>query len=328
MVEKQIKLIPFRIEQTNEFISEIPRGVSMVHAPDVWKNNAGDKIVIAVIDTGVDVHHPDLQDAIIGGYNFTTDDSAAYQDENGHGTHVAGTIAAQQNNIGVVGVAPKAKLLILKAIDENGNGQLDWMIQAITYAMNWRGLNGERVRVISMSLGGPHDPAVHEAIQQAVTSDVLVVCASGNYGDNDASTDEYSYPAGYSEVVSVGAVDYYAKPAPFTNSNPEVDLVAPGVNILSTYLSGDYAELSGTSMATPHVTGAAAIIINKSEKEFGRALTEPEIYDQLVKHTRTLNIDWRIQGNGILDLLAVPLPEESKESQPIPKEKPAVSWEN
>lgn len=315
MVEKQIKLIPFTVESTDYPASEIPRGVSMIHAPELWENNAGENVVVAVIDTGVDVHHPDLQGAIIGGYNFTTDDSTAYHDENGHGTHVAGTIAAQQNNIGVVGVAPKAKLLILKVIDAGGTGRLDWMIQAIHYAISWRGPNGERVRVISMSLGGPHDPAEHEAIQEAVASDILVVCASGNYGDGDATTDEYSYPAGYPEVVSVGAVDFDANPASFTNSNPEVDLVAPGVNILSTFLSGSYAELSGTSMATPHVGGAAAILINKAEKEFCRAFTEPEIYAQLVKHTRTLNIDRRIQGNGILDLLAVPQPEEVKSEE-------------
>ncbi|GEM_PF-4874007 len=117
-------------------------------------------------------------------------------------------------------------------------------------------------------------------------------------------------------------MDFSAKPTTFTNSNPEVDLVALGVNILSTYLFGNYAEFSGTSMATPHVTGAAAIIINKTKKEFGRELTKPEIYAQLVKHTRTLNIDRRIQGNGVLDLLAVPSPEAINKSEPTQEETP------
>lgn len=321
MIEKHIKLIPYRVESTGYWDSEIPEGVSMIHAPEAGEDNAGEDVVIAVIDSGVDVSHPDLKEAIIDGYNFTTDESAAYQDENGHGTHVAGTIAAQQNNMGVVGVAPKAKLLVLKVLDKDGVGRVDWMIQAIHYAINWRGPNEERVRVISMSLGGPHDPAEYEAIQKAVALNILVVCASGNSGDSDASTNEYSYPAGYLEVVSVGAVDFDAKSAPFSNSNPEIDMVAPGVNILSTFLSGGYAKLSGTSMATPHVSGAAAILINKAEKEFGRKLSEPEIYAQLVKHTRTLNINRRIQGNGLLDLLAVPLLIENKANHKVASQK-------
>ena len=124
MIEKQIKLIPYRVESTGYWESEIPQGVSMIHAPEAWEDNAGEDVVIAVIDSGVDVSHPDLKDAIIDGFNFTTDDSAAYQDENGHGTHVAGTIAAQQNNRGVVGVAPKAKLLVLKVLDKDGRKTL------------------------------------------------------------------------------------------------------------------------------------------------------------------------------------------------------------
>lgn len=130
--------------------------------------------------------------------------------------------------------------------------------------------------------------------------DILVVCAAGNEGDNNSSTDEYSYPGAYNEVISVGSIDYKKTAARFTDSNKEVDLLAPGVNIVSTYLNNSYAMLSGTSMATPHVTGALALLIEWSTKEFGRRLTEAELYGQLIKNTETLNMARSLQGNGLL----------------------------
>ena len=130
--------------------------------------------------------------------------------------------------------------------------------------------------------------------------DILVVCAAGNEGDNNSSTDEYSYPGAYNEVISVGSIDYKKTAARFTDSNKEVDLLAPGVNIVSTYLNNSYAMLSGTSMATPHVTGALALLIEWSIKEFGRRLTEAELYGQLIKNTETLDMARSLQGNGLL----------------------------
>ena len=130
--------------------------------------------------------------------------------------------------------------------------------------------------------------------------DILVVCAAGNEGDNNSSTDEYSYPGAYNEVISVGSIDYKKTAARFTDSNKEVDLLAPGVNIVSTYLNNSYVMLSGTSMATPHVTGALALLIEWSTKEFGRRLTEAELYGQLIKNTETLDMARSLQGNGLL----------------------------
>jgi major intracellular serine protease len=316
-VISKVSLVPFEVKKVTENVNEVPEGVSMINAPDIWEDNKGESVVIAIIDTGVDKYHPDLMKSVIGGYNFTTADPNDYHDRNGHGTHVAGTIAANQNNTGVVGVAPACKLLILKALDDNGSGYSSWIVNAINYATDWKGPNGEKVTAISMSLGGPDDINEHQAIKRAVENNVLVICAAGNSGDNDFNTDEMDYPAAYSEVISVGAVDLNFNPATFTNTNEEVDLVAPGVDIISTYLEGSYAVLSGTSMATPHVSGAAALLAIKQAKEFKRELTEAELYAQLVKHTRTLELDRRIQGNGVLDLLAVPSPIEDE-----PVEKP------
>lgn len=200
-----------------------------------------------------------------------------------------------------MGVAPKAKILSLKVLTKQGSGDYEWIINAINYAVDWRGPQNERVRVISMSLGGPEDvPELHKAILNAVDNDVSVVVAAGNEGDDREDTFEYSYPGSYNEVIQVGAVSSDLNLAPFTNTNTEVDLVAPGVEIISTYIDNKYASLSGTSMATPHVAGALALIINLSEKEFGRSLTEAEIYAQLVKRTLPLGNRKSSEGNGFL----------------------------
>ncbi len=306
----EVGLIPFDVLEVVSEIREIPEGVKLINAPAAWeKSEKGKDVVVAVLDTGCQIDHVDLKDRIIGGRNFTTDNNSDpnnYTDMNGHGTHVAGTIAATENNQGVLGVAPQAKLLIVKVLGgPRGSGAYEWIINGINYAVNWRGPNGEKVRVISMSLGGPQDvPELHQAVINAVNNDVLVVCAAGNNGDADYTTDELSYPGSYPEVVEVGAVDLKRNAAPFSESNKNVDLVGPGVGILSTYKGGGYATLKGTSMATPHISGGAALIIKhcESENEFGRTLSEDEIYAQLIKRTTALTESKRLVGNGLLDL--------------------------
>lgn len=299
-----VHLIPFTLDEVLDSSSDhIPYGVRMINAPSVWPAEKGKDIVIAVLDTGCDLSHPDLSDAVIGGRNFTSDNPDDYTDSHFHGTHVAGSIAASLNSQGIVGVAPECKLLILKVLDENGDGSYRDIINAIHYARQWRGENQEKVRVISMSLGGPVDmPELHNAIKMAVQDNILIICAGGNEGDGSSRTNERAYPGAYKEVVQVGAVNRRKQLADFSNTNDEIDLVAPGVNILSTFPGNKYAKLSGTSMAAPHVTGAAALIINKEEKEFGRTLTEPEIYAQLCKNTISIGLPKKAQGNGLLYL--------------------------
>lgn len=304
---EKIGLIPFEVQQVHESASEIPQGIQMINAPYLWEaSKKGEGVVVAIIDTGCQTDHPDLIGRIVGGRNFTADynnDINKFEDNNGHGTHVAGTIAAIENNVGVVGAAPLVKLLILKVLDKNGSGSYQSIIDGINYAVSWRGSNGEKVRVISMSLGGPTDVAnLHNAVKNAVANDILVICAAGNEGDNNSKTNEYSYPGAYNEAIAVGAIDFNKKIATFSNSNDNVDLVAPGVGILSTYIGGKYATLSGTSMATPHVSGAAALIINESESAFQRHLTEAELYAQLIKKTVDLGVSKKSQGNGLIDL--------------------------
>ena len=291
-------------------------GVELIQAPKIWNKTKGKGVTVAVLDTGCDSTHPDLQERIIGGRNFTDDDGSnpdIFLDYNGHGTHVAGTIAAQQNDNGVVGVAPEASLLIVKVLNKKGSGQYEWIINGINYAIE------QKVDIISMSLGGPNDmPELHEAIKKAINNNILVVCAAGNEGDGDDSTDEFAFPGRYNEVISVGAINLERRSSDFTNSHNEIDLVAPGEKILSTYLNGKYATLSGTSMAAPHVSGALALIKSLVNNNFGRELSEPELYAQLIKRTVPLGFSPKLEGNGlvyltVLEHLTDVFEKESKE---------------
>lgn len=302
-MEQKVRLIPYQLIEKVEEVTEVPKGVQMIQAPMVWKKSKGQGITIAILDTGCDVSHPDLKERIIGGKNFTNDDSGnpyIYRDYNGHGTHVAGTIAAVENQKGVIGVAPESNLLIVKVLDANGSGQYDWIIKGIQYAIE------HKVDIISMSLGGPDNVTeLHEAIQKAVFNNILVVCAAGNEGDGRDTTEELAYPGAYNEVISVGANTLEHQIAEFSNSNKEVDLVAPGEKILSTFLDGKYARLSGTSMAAPHVSGALALIKAISIQTNERMLTESELYAQLIRRTVPLGFSPKLEGNGMVYLTAV-----------------------
>lgn len=307
ITRNRVHLVPFQLGKvSNQAVETTPYGIEMINTPSLWPDTQGENVVVAILDTGCDVSHPDLRERIIGGRNFTSIDFRDYSDSHYHGTHVAGIIAASLNGMGVVGVAPEVKLLILKVLDESGTGSYESLINAIHYARTWRGPYQEMVRIISMSLGGPDDVSeLHEAIKMAVNSGILIVCAAGNSGDGSDRTNETAYPGFYNEVVSVGAVDENKNLAPFSNTNEEIDFVAPGVNVLSTYPGNRLATLSGTSMATPHVSGGAALLIDKVERESGRTLTEPEIFDLLRENTESIGLSRRAQGNGLLYLQGV-----------------------
>lgn len=294
-----VHVIPHKVIVNIAEANEVPTGVELIQAPKIWPVTKGKGITIAVLDTGCD-HHPELKERIIGGQNFTDDDGGnpdIFLDYNGHGTHVAGTIAAQENNQGIIGVAPEANLLIVKVLNRIGAGQYDWIIKGIHYAIE------QKVDIISMSLGGQLDvPDLHEAIKKAIAHNILVVCAAGNEGDGDENTDEYAYPGHYNEVISVGAINHERNPTDFTNSHKQIDLVAPGKEILSTHLNGKYATLSGTSMAAPHVSGALALIKNIVNESFERELTEPELYAQLIRRTVPLGFSPKLEGSGLVYL--------------------------
>lgn len=298
----QVKLTDHKVESLK---SQKNDGLDIIFAKQFWSRDVfGTGSIIAVMDSGIERNHPELIDNIVDGRNFTQDYEANinnYEDMLGHGTHVAGTIAATNKNA-LIGVAPKAKLLILKTINNKGVGEIFDLVQAIYYAVNWRGENGEKVNIISMSLGTKvNNTLLHEAIKYAVNNNISIVVSSGN-DSNGMMDPQYRYPGAYNEVIEVGSVGMTKKLSTFSNINEQIDIIAPGEGIYSTYLQNGYQTLSGTSMAAPFVAGALALLAEEGKILFKRELTETELYAQLVKSTTLLFGNPTIEGNGILDL--------------------------
>lgn len=231
----------------------VPWGITRVGAPTVHASgNKGAGVKVAVLDTGIDYSHPDLAANYKGGYNFVGNNSNP-MDDHGHGTHVAGTVAAVDNSIGVIGVAPEASLYAVKVINRLGWAWEDDIIAGV----QWCVANG--MQVASMSFGGAGYSAAWEtACNNAYAQGVLLVAAAGNSG---AGADTVSYPAKFASVIAVAATDSNNNRASFSSTGPAVELAAPGVGVLSTTRGGGYAAWNGTSMACPHVSGAAALVM-------------------------------------------------------------------
>ncbi len=275
--------------------------ITMVGAPTQWTTRTADTIKVAVIDTGIYLTHPDLAANIKGQYNAINSRKTA-NDDNGHGTHVAGIIAALNNSIGVVGVAPDADLYAIKVLDSRGSGTLANLIKGINYAISID------VDVINMSLGfGSATEAqlypLHDVIIDAVEANITVVAAAGN-----DPTIQTSLPGRYPEVLSVAAIDKNYAMAYF-NSTGKIDFTAPGVSIYSTYKKS-YASLSGTSMASPHVAGAVALILDHPESDLNDdGIIAPTEVEEILKQ---ISIDLMspgfdsTSGWGLIDLSRLP----------------------
>lgn len=237
-----------------------PWGIERIGAPAVHSTYKGDGIKVAILDTGIDYTHADLAVNYKGGYDYVNEDNDP-MDDDGHGTHVAGTMAATDNDIGVLGTSPDADLYALKVLDSTGSGYYSDIISALQWAVK------NDMDVASMSLSGDANLiSLKRACDKAYKNGVVLVAAAGN--DNGGYV---RYPAAYSSVIAVSATDENNDLAYFSNVGSQVELAAPGVRINSTTLGGDYSgdTWSGTSMATPHVTGTVALLLN----------TQPGVYD-------------------------------------------------
>jgi len=230
----------------------LPWGVDRVNADAVWSSYTADPVKVAVVDTGIDTGHPDLIGNLKGGMSAVPY-TASYNDDNGHGSHVAGTIAAANNSIGVIGVAPAADLYAVKVLDRHGSGYLSDIIDGLQWVV------AHDIDVVNMSLGtSVYSASFDSAVQQTVASGVVVVAAAGNSGPYANSV---GYPAKFAGVIAVSATDSSNIIASFSSRGSQVDLAAPGVSVYSTYKRQSYATLSGTSMASPHVAGVAALVL-------------------------------------------------------------------
>lgn len=226
-----------------------PWGIARVGAPSAWSITTGSDVKVAVVDTGIDLDHRDLTGNIKGQVN-TINPLKTGNDDNGHGTHVAGTIAAINNSIGVIGVGPNIFLYAVKVLGKNGSGWLSDVIEGLGWCVD----NG--MQVVNMSLGSSSDSqSLHDAVNAVNAAGIIQAAAAGNDGG------AVIYPAAYPVVIAVSAIDNTDTAASWSSRGPEVDLAAPGAGILSTYNNGYYKTLSGTSMATPHVSGAAALAL-------------------------------------------------------------------
>ena len=226
--------------------------------PGAYTSSGGP--TIAMIDTGIDTTHADLA-AKIDTANSTCFGTLTlcflngYEDDNGHGSHTSGTAAALTNNgIGVAGVAINAKVMAIKVCDLIGSCNLS----AVASGINWARTHG--AKVVSMSIGGTGgSTTLQTAVQQAWNAGMVLVASAGNDGNATLN-----FPAAYPQVISVAATDSNDARASFSNANADVEVAAPGVNVLSTYTGGGYTELSGTSMSAPHVSGLAALLFGQN----------------------------------------------------------------
>ena len=227
---------------------EVPYGVTMVGAIAAQAKTRGQGATVCIVDTGIDRTHTDLKDNVIGGADFTG--TGDWIDDNGHGSHVAGTVAAVDGNgVGVVGVAPEASLLGMKVLDYTGSGYSSDISDAIRECIKMK------ADVINLSLGGSQpSPIVQDALKEAQALGIISVCAAGN----DSS--DVDWPAAFPECHAISAVDSSKQLARFSSRGPEVKYAAPGVGTKSTVPGNRYDTYSGTSMATPHAAGVFALI--------------------------------------------------------------------
>jgi len=235
-------------------------GVKRIGAGTVHDGeNRGTGVKVAVIDSGIDYTHPDLDANYAGGYDFVNVDTDP-MDDYGHGTHVAGTACAEDDDSGVVGVAPECALYALKVLDAGGYGYSSDIIAALQRAVD------DGAQVANLSLGSSRDPGstVQAAFDNAEAAGLLIVAAAGNSGNPAGRGNNVEYPARYDSVIAVAATDSSDNRASFSSTGDQVELAAPGVNVNSTWLTwleDGYHVGNGTSMASPHVAGTAALVI-------------------------------------------------------------------
>ncbi|PWR72327.1 S8 family serine peptidase [Methanospirillum lacunae] len=308
-----------------------------IKASDAWGTTTGSSsVIIAVVDTGVDYTHSDLAANIwtnsgeipnngidddgngyiddVRGWNFVSNSNNP-MDDHGHGTHCAGTIAAVgNNNIGITGVCWNAKIMPLKFLDSTGNGRVSNAISAILYA------NKKGAQVISNSWGGTqYTQALKDAID---ASSAVVVCAAGNSGQNSDTNPQYPAAMSSSNIISVAATDSKDNLASFSNyGSSSVDLAAPGVTIYSTYKNNQYQYLSGTSMATPFVSGVAGLV-----KAANPSLSKNQVRDRILNTVDKLSsLSGKVATGGRLNAAsAVGSVSPSPTVTPTPTSQPGV----
>jgi len=281
-----IKLHDFVVDDTMRGISESDlrflnlSGRKSFHSQGIY----GQETTVAVIDTGVS-QHSELRGRVLNGKSFV-DYTTRTLDDNGHGTHVAGTIAGRN-----VGIAPRANILPVKVLDGDGNGSLENLIAGLNWVNDYNNQNRTKVSVVNMSLSVDTELSeeekngLHQAIKGLVDNNVAVIVSAGNTGK-----EEIRYPAAFDEVICVGAVDIAQQRAMFSTMGDHIDVCQVGVDVISAWYQGGYAVMSGTSMSAPMVSGVAALLASKYKITFNEYITEDYLWKSLKINTKDLGI--------------------------------------
>ncbi len=286
-----------------------------INTEEGWEHALGDNVTVAVIDTGVDYTHEDLDDNVILGYDWVNDDSDP-MDDHGHGTHVAGIVAAEMNGIGVVGVAPNSRILAEKVLGADGSGYDFDVANAIIDAAD------AGADIISLSLGGSYSRVIEDASNYAYGKGVLIVAAAGNNGGS------VLYPAALDNVIAVSALNSDNTLAYYSSRGTEIEMSAPGGGdklIYSTYPGSTYQGATGTSMAAPHVSGAAALI-----KSIHPAWSNDEVREHLHSTATDLGPQGKddYYGHGLVDTSKVgeEKPGEGNTTDDNTVLTPSITW--
>jgi subtilisin family serine protease len=273
-------------DATLRYQQRAPWGIKAIHAPEAFSITRGEGATVCIIDTGIQKDHPDLQGSVIGGESTlltqhpgSGQDWPSWEDDQGHGTHVAGTIAARDNSYGVVGVAPEAKLFVVKALNARGSGNFSTVSEGI------RSCIAHHANVINLSLGSTDESeTITSAIRDALDAGIVVVAAAGN------EKRPVDFPANVPGVVAVSSLSRDLKFSYFSNRGEGVSFIAPGEDILSTFPGSQYAYAQGTSQAAPHVAGVAALLVSQGVTD-------------VKEHLEGIDLGLRpeLQGKGLID---------------------------
>lgn len=267
-------------------------GLRDLHIPQIHAQTMGEGIKVGIIDSGKSEHF-EVQHRVAGFANFTSDPSV--NDGNSHSTFVSGIIAAEKNNEGIIGVAPKARLYFAKGLDNSGSGAPASLVNSVIWCIQ------QKVDIISISAGMFFDfKPLHNAIKDAYRQNITIIAAAGNSGERYF---DVAFPARYKEVIGVAAYDKNHNVAPFSSRGINVSFAMPGVDIYSTYLNNQYARESGTSFACPIMSGIIALILSKHRK-MKKSKTPCETPLQVLEHLKKYAVklgDPKETGYGVIN---------------------------
>jgi subtilisin family serine protease len=282
--------------------------IRLMNVPQMWTETEGEGVKVVVLDTGAPEH---IDVELSGSKSFAPDSPAP--DRNGHASHVSGIIRATRNNgIGVVGIAPKCELYAGKVLNDDGSGELQWVIDGIMWAVDEIGAD-----IINLSLGLPAwVPIIDEfegSCRYAHNMGTTIIAAAGN------ESGRVGQPANYDTVITTAAVDDKQQHAHFSNTGRDVDFATGGVAVYSTYLNNGYAKLSGTSMSSPALTGAAALILAKHRKA-GQIMQPDDVYEHIQR------VAYDVGPEGYDDLYGHGIPLFGHRNTELEAKPPETAW--